>query len=323
MSRTRTALAVLPLAGALLLSACSSSAEIEADQQTKSSNAGATKALVVDTSPEQKGRVHTKEDAAAAELVPPSIAADGKLTIAVAGLGAPPLGFLASDNSTVVGSEVDIASLVADSLGLQLEVQNMSWEQWPLALQSGGVEAVFSNVGVNKARLELFDFATYRQGVMAFTTAPDSTLTFKEAKDIAGHTIAVASGTNQERILLDWNEQNEAAGLEPAQLQYFANDADVQLALQSGRIEGYLAPNPSAVYQESLGKVRIAGTVNAGWPNTTYVAATSLKGNGLVDAFEAALQHTFDDGSYRKTLERWGLSGEAVDKPEINPQVAS
>ena len=323
MSRTRTALAVLPLAGALLLSACSSSADIEAEQQTKSSNAGATKALVVDTTPEQKDRVREKKDAAAAKLVPAAIAADGKLTVGVAGTGAPPLGFLATDNSTVVGSEVDIAQLVADTLGLQLDVQNVSWEQWPLALQSGGIEAVFSNVGVNKARLELFDFATYRQGVMAFTTAPDSTLSFKDPKDIAGHTIAVGSGTNQERILLDWNEQNEAAGLKPASLQYFANDADVQLALQSGRIEAYLAPNPSAVYQQSLGKVRIAGTVNAGWPNTTYVAATSLKGNGLVDAFEAALQHTFDDGTYAKTLQRWGLSGEKIDKPEINPQVAS
>ena len=71
---------------------------------------------------------------------------------------------------------MDIASLVADSLGLELDVVNVSWEQWPLALQSGDLEAVFSNVGVNAARLQLFDFATYRQGVMAFTAAPDSEL---------------------------------------------------------------------------------------------------------------------------------------------------
>jgi polar amino acid transport system substrate-binding protein len=328
VSRTRTrttrrlGLAVLPVAAALVLSACSSSAQIEADQ-AKPSNAGASKALVVDTSPQQKDRVREKKDPAAAKLVPAAIAADGKLTVAVAGTGAPPLAFLASDNSTVVGSEVDIAQLVADSLGLKLEVQNVSWEQWPLSLQSGGVEAVFSNVGVNKARLQLFDFATYRQGVMAFTTPKDSTLTIKDPKDIAGHTIAVASGTNQERILLDWNKQDQAAGLKPATLQYFANDADVQLALQSGRIEAYLAPNPSAVYQQSLGKVRIAGTVNAGWPNTTYVAATTLKGNGLDTAVQAALQHAFDDGTYAKTLKRWGLSGESVDKPVINPEVAS
>jgi polar amino acid transport system substrate-binding protein len=323
MSRTRTALAVLPVAAALLLSACSSSADIEADQQADSSNAGATQALVVDTSPEQADRVSTDEDADAAALVPDAISADGKLTVGIVGAGDPPLAFLADDNSTVVGSEVDIASLVAESLGLELDVRNISWEQWPLSVQSGDVEAVLSNVGVNAERLQLFDFATYRQGIMAFTAAPDSKLSITEAKDIAGLTVAVGSGTNQERILLDWNSQNEAAGLEPATLDYYANAADALLAIKSGRVDAYVGPNPNAVYQASKGQVSIVGTVNAGWPNTTYVAATTLKGNGLAAAVQAGLQHAFDDGSYADTLTRWGLSDEAVDEPVVNPQVAS
>jgi polar amino acid transport system substrate-binding protein len=311
------------LAGALLLSACSSSADIEADQQAGSSDAAATQALTVDTSPEQADRVSTDEDTDAAALVPAAIAADGKLTVGVVGTGEPPLGFLADDNTTVVGSEVDIAALVAESLGLELDVRNISWEQWPLSVQSGDIEAVFSNVGVNADRLQLFDFATYRQGIMAFTAAPGSDLSIAEAKDIAGLTIAVGSGTNQERILLDWNKANEAAGLEPATLDYYANAADALLAIKSGRVDAYIGPNPNAVYQASKGQVEIVGTVNAGWPNTTYVAATTLKGNGLVDAVEAGLQHAFEDGSYAKTLERWGLSDEAVDAPVVNPTVAS
>ena len=72
-----------------------------------------------------------------------------------------------------------------------------------------------------------------------------------------------------------------------------------------------------------MGEVDVVGTVNAGWPNITYVAATSLKGNGLVEAFQAALEHVFDDGSYELTLERWGLTGESVEAPEVNPEVAS
>jgi polar amino acid transport system substrate-binding protein len=285
ISRRRTP---LPVASALLLStvtflsACTSSAEIEADQQAGSSNAAAAEPLTVDTSPAQAERART-----------------------------------------VVGSEVDIASLVARSLGLELDLRNISWEQWPLSLQSGDVEAVFSNVGVNAARLELFDFATYRQGIMAFTAVADSDLSIEGPEDIAGRTIAVGSGTNQERILLDWNAQDEAAGLEPATLDHYANAADALLAVQSGRVDAYLGPNPNAVYQESKGQVSVVGTVNAGWPDTTYVAATTLKGNGLVDAVEAALQHVFDDGSYTDTLARWGLSDEAVDEPVVNPQVAS
>jgi polar amino acid transport system substrate-binding protein len=327
-TRTRRRRPALPVASALLLStvtllsACSSSADIEA-AQVAPSNAGDAQPLVVDTSPAQSARVSTTADPAAEALVPAAVSADGKLTVGIVGAGDPPLAFLADDTSTVVGSEVDIASLVAQSLGLELDVRNISWEQWPLSVQSGDVEAVFSNVGVNAARLELFDFATYRQGIMAFTAAPDSTLSITEAKDIAGLTLAVASGTNQERILLDWNAQDQAAGLEPATLDYYANAADALLAISSGRVDAYIGPNPNAVYQASKGAVSIVGTVNAGWPNTTYVAATTLKGNGLVDAFEAGLQHVFDDGSYASTLERWGLTDEAVEAPEVNPSVAS
>jgi polar amino acid transport system substrate-binding protein len=323
VNRPRTLLPALPLAAALLLSACTSSADIEESARSTSASSSGAPAVQVDTNPQQAGRVHTTEDPAAAALLPAGVADDGKLTVGVVGNGEPPLAFLAEDNSTVVGSEVDVASLVAESLGLQLDLRNISWEQWPLSLQSGDIEAVFSNVGVNAQRLQLFDFATYRQGIMAFTAVDGSGLSIKEPKDIAGLTIAVGSGTNQERILLDWNKQNQAAGLAPATLDYYANAADALLALQSGRVDSYLGPNPNAVYQQSKGSVAIVGTVNAGWPNTTYVAATVLKGTGLVDAVEAALQHAFDDGSYAKTLARWGLSDEAVDAPVVNPPVGS
>lgn len=330
-ARTSARAAVAALAAAALLPACTSAAEIEADQRAEAAAeapAGdpadeAAEPLAVDTSPEQAGRVSTDAAPDAVALVPADVAEDGRLTVGVAGAGEPPLGFLADDNQTVVGSEVDLASLVAETLGLELEVVNVSWEQWPLALQSGDLEAVFSNVGVNAERLELFDFATYREGVMAFSAAQGSDLEISEAADVAGLTVAVGSGTNQERILLDWDAQNVAAGLEPAQLEYFASSGDTLLALQSGRIDAFLGPNPTAVYQESVGDLEVVGTVNAGWPNTTFVAATTLKGNGLVDAVEAGLQHTFDDGSYARTLERWGLAGEAVDAPEVNPAVDS
>src|SRR3712207_7961210 len=64
----------------------------------------------------------------------------------VVGAGEPPLGFLADDNATVVGSEVDIASLVAESLGLELEVVNVAWEQWPLDRKSTRLNSSHANI---------------------------------------------------------------------------------------------------------------------------------------------------------------------------------
>lgn len=92
----------------------------------------------------------------------------GKFTVAIAGLSQPPLTVFADDNKTLIGSEADIARLVADSLGLELNVVPTSWEDWPLGVASGKYDAAISNITVTKERKEKFDFATYRKDSLGF-----------------------------------------------------------------------------------------------------------------------------------------------------------
>ena len=227
--------------------------------------------------------------------------------------GSIPLSFHATDDKTPIGSELDIAQLVADKLGLELDVQVTSWENWPLKTQSGDFEAVFSNVGINAARVKLFDFASYRAAYMGFEAKKSSSYDIKGADDISGLKISVGSGTNQEKILLAWNKELEGKGKAPAVLQYYSSDADTILALSSGRTDLNIAPYPSTVYRENTrDDLKIVGKVNAGWPSETLVAATSLKGNGLAPVITEALNSAIKDGSYGKVLERWGLSEEAL-----------
>ncbi|GAA4053544.1 hypothetical protein GCM10023063_47520 [Arthrobacter methylotrophus] len=176
--------------------------------------------------------------------------------------------------------------LVADKLGLALDVQVTPWGNWPLKTQSGDFEAVFSNVGINKDRVKLFDFSTYN---------------IKGADDISGLKVSVGSGTNQEKILLAWNKDLESRGKAPAILQYYSSDADTILALSSSRTDLNLAPYPSVSYRENTrNDLKVVGKVNAGWPSETLVAATTLKGNGLAPAITDALNSAIKDGSYGK-----------------------
>jgi polar amino acid transport system substrate-binding protein len=267
--------------------------------------------VVYNTSPDQQ-RIRGEKDAALAAKVPGLIGRDGKLTVATTA-GSIPLSFHATDDKTPIGSELDIAQLVADKLGLELDVQVTSWENWPLKTQSGDFEAVFSNVGVNKDRVKLFDFASYRAAYMGFEAKKSSTHSIKGADDISGLKISVGSGTNQEKILLAWNKELEGKGKAPATLQYYSSDADTILALSSGRTDLNIAPYPSTVYRENTrDDLKVVGKVNAGWPSETLVAATTLRGNGLAPVISEALNAVIKDGSYGKVLERWGLSEEAL-----------
>ncbi|WP_442544463.1 ABC transporter substrate-binding protein [Arthrobacter sp. KN11-1C] len=312
MPRIKTkllALAVLPAVVLPVLAACSDPGASAAGASPSAS--AARNGVVYNTSPEQN-RIRAQKDPAAAAAVPAAIGKDGKLTVATTA-GSIPLSFHATDDKTPIGVEVDIAQLVADKLGLALDVQVTSWENWPLKTQSGDFEAVFSNVGINKDRVKLFDFSTYRAAYMGFEAKKSSAYNIKGADDISGLKVSVGSGTNQEKILLAWNKDLESRGKAPATLQYYSSDADTILALSSGRTDLNIAPYPSVSYRENTrNDLKVVGKVNAGWPSETLVAATTLKGNGLAPAITDALNSAIKDGSYGKVLERWGLSEEAL-----------
>ncbi|RKT56479.1 ABC transporter substrate-binding protein [Saccharothrix australiensis] len=274
----------------------------------------------VNLGPDQNRVTAEKVDAIAAK-VPESIRATGRLVVAGSSGTAPPLRFYADDDRTVIGVEADIAVLIAGVLGLEPQLEVTSWENLFVGLDSGAYPLGLSNITVTEARKEKYDFATYRLDTLAFEARKGGTWRVTKPEDVAGRTIAVGSGTNQEKILVAWSRQNEAAGLPPTDIKYFQNASDYYLALESGRIEAYLGPNPlSAYHVVTSGKTEVIGTFSGGGGELPgKIAATTKKGSGLVEPVAEALDHVIKNGKYAEVLDRWGLADEAVAKSEINP----
>jgi len=275
-----------------------------------------------DLSPEQSGRVHAIRNAEAIGAIPENFrfATSGKFTVASA-VGGPPLNTYATDAQTVVGSDPDYASAIAESLGLQLQIIPVAWADWPLGLTSGKYDAVISNVGVTEQRKEKFDFSTYRRGGHGFFVRLDSAVkAISEPKDAAGLRVIVGAGTNQERILLRWSEENRKAGLKPLELQYYDDEATQLIALQSGRADVIVQPYSTLVFISKRDKnIRAVGLLSAGWPERSDVAIVTRKGSGLANALTIATNGLIADGTYAKILDRWGLADERLAKSETNP----
>ncbi|NLS17298.1 ABC transporter substrate-binding protein [Rhizobium sp. P40RR-XXII] len=275
-----------------------------------------------DLSPEQPGRIHAAKDEAVIAAIPKDLkfVTPGTFTVAVAP-GGPPLATYATDARTVVGADPDYAYAVADALGLKLELVPVAWIDWPLGLTSGKYDAVISNVGVTEQRKEKFDFSTYRQGLHDFFVKTDGKITgINEPKDAAGLRIIVGAGTNQERILLQWSDEDVKAGLKPIELQYYDDDAASLLALQSNRADVIVQPHAQLVYIAARDKnIKRVGTLSAGWPDRSDVAITTRKGSGLAVALTLATNGLIKDGTYAKILDHWHLAEEALPKSETNP----
>ncbi len=263
--------------------------------------------------------LHAARDEAAIAKLPADyrFAQPGTLTVAVSALNSPPLALLASDNRTRVGSDPDIARLLADSLGLKVKIIPTAWEDWPLGISSGRYDVALVNIAVTEQRKEKFDFATYRVDSLAFSVKSTSKIAaVNKAADLAGLKVIVGSGTNQEKILLGWNEENRAAGRQPALPVYLTDDASANLFIQSGRADVFFGPQSVASYKAALnGNTKVVGL----GPKKAYVATTTKKGNGLALALQTALNGAIARGEYQKVLARWGEEGEAVTASVVNP----
>lgn len=241
----------------------------------------------------------------------------GTLTVAISATNSPPLALLASDNLTRIGSDPDIARLLADSLGLKLKLVPASWEDWPLGIRAGRYDVAMFNIAVTEERKKKFDFATYRADNHAFAVKADSPVsTITSPPDVAGKRIIVASGTNQERILLNWDAQNRAKGLPPVTPIYLTDDASATLYLLSGRADAMFGPHAVAAWKvASRGQTKLVGE----GPYRAWVAVTTKKGNGLAAALQTALDGTIAGGQYRQVLQRWGEQDEAITHSMVNP----
>ena len=312
----RTAAAALGLTASLVLAACGN----PSDGGTTEVAAASGGTVKINLSPDQKRVTTAKVDSIAA-AVPEEIRKRGTLEIVDSSGSAAPLTFFATDNKTVIGVEPDIAYLVADVLGLEPHINTVSWENIFVGLDSAKYDVGFSNITVTEERKEKYDFATYREDNLGFEAKKGSGLKVTGPEDVAGKTVAVSSGTNQEKLLIEWSKENEKAGRKPVDIKYYQNDSDTYLALQSGRIDLYLGPNPTAAYHATTtGKTEVVGTYSgAGLTLQGLIAATTKKDSGLAKPLADAIDHVIDNGTYAKVLKRWGLADEAVTKSEINP----
>ncbi|GAA4267801.1 transporter substrate-binding domain-containing protein [Frondihabitans peucedani] len=326
LRRAGTALVALGLVGVLAGCAGASATGADADTGAKAGSTSVTVAKATNGAGTETTVTVPTVDSIRAEL-PASVKSSGTLTIGVGNLpaGFPPLSFLGTDQETQTGSEPDLGRLVAAVLGLKPEVKAATWDNLFVGIDTGATDVGLSNITDTEQRKEKYDFASYREDNLAFAVKRSSTWEFDgDYENLAGKTVAVSSGTNQEKLLLTWQKKLEAAG-KKLTVKYYPDTNSTYLALNSGRIDALFGPNPGIAYQnaqsaKSANPTRTAGTFSgAGESLQGLIAATTKKGNGLVKPLADAIDYLIEHGQYEKLLKAYHLSNEAVTKSEINP----
>lgn len=300
----------------------------ESDAATKTDAAGTVTVGQLSNGAAKETELKVSEVKSISAELPAALKKSGKLVIGSGTLpsGSPPLGFVGDDQKTITGSEPDLGRLVAAVFGLEPEVQRSTWENLFISLDSGKVDVAFSNVTDTEERKQKYEFASYRKDDLAFEVKKDNTWKFDgNYESLAGKTVSVGNGTNQEKILLEWKAKLAKEGKKPLTVKYFQETSSLYLALTSGKIDAYFGPNPNLAYHaaKTAGTpqaTRVAGQFSgAGESLQGLIAATAKKDSGLAKPLADAINYLIETGQYAKWLAAWNLSNEAVAKSEVNP----
>jgi polar amino acid transport system substrate-binding protein len=260
-------------------------------------------------------------DPAAVKLLPAAVKERGTISMA-ADLHNPPTSYLDTDNKTPVGYNVDIATLLAKTLGLKLEVKNVSFDTIIPGLSAGRFDFTATNMSPTPERLKVLDMVTYWSAGSSLVIAKGNPLklSITDQMTLCGHKIAVVTGSTQaEKYLPQISDDCQAAG-KPAVDAVVLPDVQGSLTqLASKRIEGVFsdtAPLAWAAKQQpqafELYPQRYKKKVG-----NNIVALGTAKTSGLGPALHAAMQSLMAGPAYKATLDKWGLGTGAISSSEL------
>ena len=158
-----------------------------------------------------------------------------KIRIAV-DTGSPPYGFV-NDALKPVGSDVETAQLLAQDLGVALEmVQTTSPNRIPF-LQTGKADIVVASLSVTPEREKVIDFSTPYAQILAVVAGPKAAA-IKNFDDLNGKRVATTRGSNNDRVATQ--------GAKGAQMVRYDDDATLVTAAVSGQAD-IVATSPAIV----------------------------------------------------------------------------
>jgi polar amino acid transport system substrate-binding protein len=267
--------------------------------------------------------INVPVDQQVAAQVPADIKSNGTLTVAADATYAPNE-FIASNGSTVIGMDADLAKALAQAMGLQATVKNVTFDSIIPGLAANKYDLGMSSFTITKEREKTVDFVSYAIAGTSFYVNADGGPDIQSLADLCGQKAAAERGTTQAADATAQNKKCTAAGKPGVSVQVFPDQNAVNLALSSGRADVAMADSPPAAYavEQSDGKFKLTGKQYG----TALYGIAMPKGNGMAKPVQGALKAVMADGTYDRIFSYWGLvkKGAAgcpctITNPEINP----
>ena len=215
-----------------------------------------------------------------------------------------PFEYIGADGE-VTGVDVEIGKYIADQLGVELEITNMSFDSISTYLANNEADIALACITVTDERKEQMDFSDpYTTVLQYMVVMADDTATTMD--DLAGAGIGTHLGTTGDFLVTDEVTDGVLAGTGAENKQYKALP-DAALAMKSGELkaivcDSVLAENIVAANGDAFKCFPVAYKDASKNPETENIAAAMNKGDEeFVSKINEILKPIIEDG----TINEW------------------
>ena len=273
-------LSAMLMAGAMMMSlaACASSEAV-------SSEAVSSEAA----SSEVASSAASSEAASAAEL---TTVTPGKLTMST-NAAFPPYEST-DDNGNFVGIDIDVATAIAEKLGLELQVDDMDFDAALLAAQNGKSDLVMAGVTVTEDRQLVMDFSdSYATGIQSIIVKEDSDVATPD--DLADKMIGTQRGTTGYIYCSDdFGDEHVTP---------YDDGLTAVQALVNGQVDAVVIDNaPAKEFVAANPGLKILDTAYA---EEDYAIGVAKGNTAMLDAINGALEELKNDGTLQTIIDKY------------------
>ena len=207
---------------------------------------------------------------------------------------------MVTDDGKFEGIDVEVATAIAQKLGLELVVDDMGFDAALLAAQNGSSDIVMAGVTVTEKRQEVMDFSdSYATGVQVVIVKEDSPI--QSIDDLANAEMIGCQKATTGYIYASDTPENGGYGED--HVTAYETGALAVEALKNDQIDAVIIDNePAKAFVEANPGLRL---LDGDWVTEDYAIGMKKGNTQLLDAVNAALAELKADGTLQSIVDKY------------------
>lgn len=213
------------------------------------------------------------------------------------------------EGDEIVGIDAEVAALIAEELGMTLEIEDMAFDSVLAAVQTGKADIGMAGLTVTEDRKESVNFSdTYAHATQMIIVTEDSDITTPD--DLEGKTIGVQLGTTGDIYVED---------VEGASIDRYSKGFEAVQALIQGKVDAVVIDGePAKVFVEENEGIKL---VDEAFTEEEYAIAVAKDNEELLEKINAAMATLKENGKFQEVVDKY-ISPDSGEEAEAETEAA-